>query len=139
MALLPQLSPRIRTMNRRCGAYMFVVVAALLQASAQSGQTPIAFWEPPAWDIPDNLKASAPKEMVSSLSVAGYEITLEETKMDDVQQRLGGEIGSKGDAGDALEWLCFHGEDGTGEWVLWLESGEIDGGLEHQKPKSKRR
>jgi hypothetical protein len=48
--------------------------------------------------------------------------------MENVKKRLGGEIGRKGDAGDALEWLCFHGADAIGGWVLWLESGEIDGG-----------
>ena len=49
--------------------------------------------------------------------------------MEDAKQSLGGEIGVKGDAGDALEWFCFHGADALGRWVLWLENGEINGGL----------
>src|SRR5205823_2702225 len=36
--------------------------------------------------------------------------------------------GHSGDAGNYLEWLCLHGTDGTGQWVLWLEGGEIHGG-----------
>ena len=53
---------------------------------------------------------------------------MEKTSIKEVEQRLGGVIGKKGDAGDALEWLCFHGADAMGGWVLWLESGEINGG-----------
>jgi hypothetical protein len=85
-------------------------------------------WEPPEWNFPENVKASVPKEMFSSFRVSGYDITLEDTSMENVKKRLGGEIGRKGDAGDALEWLCFHGADANSGWVLWLESGEIDGG-----------
>lgn len=84
-------------------------------------------WEPPEWNFPENEKASVPKEMFSSLRVSGYDITLEETSMGNVKKRLGGEFGQKGDAGDALAWLCFRGTDSMGGWVLWLESGEIDG------------
>jgi hypothetical protein len=111
-------------------------IALILLASAVFAQTdkgpppqsaPI-IWEPPDWSLPENVKASVPKELVSILRVSDYDITLEETSMKDAQQRLGGEIGAKGDAGDALEWLCFHGTDAMGAWVLWLESGEIDGG-----------
>jgi hypothetical protein len=47
--------------------------------------------------------------------------------MKDVQKRLGGQIGSR--ANDASQWLCFHGENGTGRWVLWLENDEISMGL----------
>lgn len=48
--------------------------------------------------------------------------------MDEVRTRIGGTMGHRGDAGDYVEWLCFHGTDPKGRWVLWLESGEIDGG-----------
>jgi hypothetical protein len=74
------------------------------------------------------VKATVPKEMVSTFRVSGYDITFEKTNMKDVEQRLGGVIGEKGDASDASEWLCFHGADAMGRWVLWLENGEIDGG-----------
>src|SRR5450755_632265 len=49
--------------------------------------------------------------------------------MDDVRTHLGGTIGHTGDAAAYQEWLCFHGTDSKGRWVLWLESGEIDGGM----------
>jgi hypothetical protein len=87
-----------------------------------------AVWEPPDWNLPDNLKATVPGEMLTALRVSGYEIKLEETSFNDVKEHLAGIIGRKGDAGDATEWLCFHGTDAAGRWVLWLENGEIDGG-----------
>jgi len=87
-----------------------------------------AVWEPPGWNFPENVKASVPREILSSFRLSAYNITLEETSMESVRRRFGGEMGRKGDAGDALEWLCFQGADATGRWVLWLESGEIDGG-----------
>jgi hypothetical protein len=90
--------------------------------------SPLTVWEPPDWNFPENVKASVPKEMFSRFRLSGYNIALEETSMKSVEKRLGGKIGAKGDAGDFLEWLCFHGADATGAWVLWLESGEIDGG-----------
>jgi hypothetical protein len=67
--------------------------------------------------------------MVGAFRVSNFPIEFEETKMEDVRTRLGGTIGHKGDAGEYLEWLCFHGTDSEGRWVLWLESGEIDGGM----------
>jgi hypothetical protein len=62
------------------------------------------------------------------LQLPGLRIFLDSTQLTAVQRRLGGTIGSRGDAGDALHWLCFHGTDGKGGWLLWLESGEINGG-----------
>jgi hypothetical protein len=85
-------------------------------------------WEPPAWTFDDLPKATVSKQMLATLRVAGFPVTLEDTKMNDVSSTLGGTIGGKGDAGDFEEWLCFHGTDPNGRWVLWLESGEIDGG-----------
>jgi hypothetical protein len=111
-------------------------IALLLLASSAFTQTvsqpsthaASAVWEPPAWNFPENVKATVPKEMVSTFRVSGYDIKLEKTSMENVEQHLGGVIGEKGDAGDAAEWLCFHGVDAMGGWVLWLESGEINGG-----------
>jgi hypothetical protein len=66
--------------------------------------------------------------MIASLRVSGVTIPLEEeTELESLQTRFGGEIGSEGDAADSLGWLCLYGNDAVGPWVLWLESGEIDG------------
>jgi hypothetical protein len=88
-------------------------------------------WAPPIlWKFNDRAlpKATVPKEMIASLRVSGVTIPLEEeTELETMQSRFGGEIGSQGDAADSLGWLCLYGSDGIGPWVLWLESGEIDG------------
>jgi len=110
-------------------AFLLLASSAFTQTVSQpSSHAARTIWEPPEWNFPQDVKATVPKEMVSTFRVSGYDITLEKTRMKDVQQRLGGVIGEKGDASDASEWLCFHGADAKGEWVLWLENGEIDGG-----------
>src|SRR5437588_153215 len=113
-----------------CVVLTFLAPAALPQTAGHSEpHKSITVWKPPDWNFPENVKASVPKEMFSSFRVSGYDIRFEETSMESVEKRLGGETGQRGDAGDALEWLCFHGADAAGAWVLWLESGEIDGGF----------
>lgn len=111
--------------------YMFLILVTT-QALAQAGKTPRAVkslsWGPP-YEIKERRlpKATVPNEMVGTLRLGTVTITLEETMMDDIQKRLGGTIGNRGDAGDYLEWLCFQGVEPGGLWVLWLESGEIHG------------
>ncbi len=66
--------------------------------------------------------------MIASLRVSETTIPLEEeTELETAQTMFGGKIGAQGDAADSLLWLCLHGSDAAGPWVLWLESGEIDG------------
>ena len=72
-------------------------------------------------------RPTVPKEMVGALSVANVPIVIEETKLEDARKRFGGTVGSRGDAGDAEAWLCLHGNDANGPWILWLESFEING------------
>jgi hypothetical protein len=65
--------------------------------------------------------------MITSLTVSDVTVTLDDTELQAMQARFGGEIGSEGDAAESLGWLCLHGNDAAGPWVLWLESGEMDG------------
>lgn len=103
-------------------------VLALLLTSVVLAQTSArVLWEPPNWNFPQDVKATVPREMLSRLRVANVSISLEKTQLDSVEQLLGGTTGAKGDAGDAVTWLCFQGMDGGEQWILWLESGEIDG------------
>ena len=85
-------------------------------------------WSPPKMGWPDQLpRPTVPKEMIGSLRVANMPIILEETTLEGVQKRLGGTLGSRGDAGEAEAWLCFCGSDSEGPWIFWLTSGELDG------------
>jgi hypothetical protein len=72
-------------------------------------------------------KATVPKPMITKLHVSDLTIVLEQTELEAVQAHFGGEIGSDGDASESLRWVCLYGGDAAGRWVLWLESGEIDG------------
>jgi hypothetical protein len=114
-------------MSRRVGIAFFCVVTCA--ALAQNHWPTDAVWKPLpiiySSSLPD---ATVPKEIAGGLQVSNLDIVLEHTEMKDAQARFGGTLGAEGDAGDSLEWLCLRGADPSGRWVLWLESGEIDGG-----------
>lgn len=85
-------------------------------------------WGPPQVEWPIiRSQPTVPKEMIGNLKIAGWPIVLEETELIAAQKHFGGAIGDRGDAGDALEWLCLYRRDKESAWVLWLESSEIDG------------
>lgn len=85
-------------------------------------------WTPPEIGWWDNMpRPTVPKEMIGALRVGSFSIVLEDTKLEGAQKTFGGKIGSHGDAGDAEAWLCLHGRDANGPWIIWLTSGEIDG------------
>jgi len=110
---------------------------ALVLAVTYSGRTQIAKeaptdadfkWQPPVIQAPISLPPSILKEMVATIRVSKILVVLEETKMADVQRHLGGSFGHRGDGGDSLRWLCYHGADAEGRWALWLESSAMGGG-----------
>ena len=109
---------------RRLG-YLVVFLLGSTALTQTKNQT---IWEPPDGQFPKNVKATVPKEMLSTLRVANYPIKLERTTMIDVAKHFGATIDSKGDAAEYYQWLCFLGGNPSDRWVLWLESGEIDGG-----------
>lgn len=93
--------------------------------NSQTGQT---LWEPPpVFGFRQLTRPTIPKEMVSALRVGDFKVVLDDTPLAALQKRFGGEIGQRGDAGDALSWLCLTGGDRNGLWILWAESSEIDG------------
>ena len=65
--------------------------------------------------------------MITFLEVQGMRVRLEHTELEKVRATLGGVIGHRGDAGDFVQWLCYHGTDDRGRYALWIESSEIDG------------
>ena len=78
--------------------------------------------------VPGDSKPTVRRESITRLRVAAFTVILEKTTLSDVQSHLGGTIGQRGDASEALAWSCFHGRDAGGLWALWLEAGEIHGG-----------
>jgi hypothetical protein len=106
-----------------------VIVVLLIAASAAIAQSTGILWQAPKPDLPNSLpKASISKEMITTLRIGKVPIVLEETPINEVAKTVGGTIGSRGDASEALQWLCFHGSDADGRWALWLESSEMGGG-----------
>jgi hypothetical protein len=116
-----------------CIAIMLIMTAAdviVAQTDSPSARAMAQLsWEPPPeTELVNPPAATISKEIVAAIQVGRRTITLDKTKMADVQKHLGGTIGHRGDAGDSLAWLCFQGVGVNGSWVLWLESGEINGG-----------
>jgi hypothetical protein len=117
-------------MSRYITAVLFIITCA---ATAQNvggspGSVSPLIWEPPTLEFPDKLpRPTVPKVMITTVRLGNVQIALEETTLNDAQTRLGGDMGQKGDASEALEWLCFYGTDTNGQWALWLESSEMGG------------
>ena len=85
-------------------------------------------WRPFQMQFPSvAFPPTVPKEMVNHLMVANWPIILETTKLTDAQRQFGGLLGTSGDAGDSLRWVCLYRRSASDGWVLWLTSGEIDG------------
>ncbi|HEY6447715.1 MAG TPA: hypothetical protein VIY53_14735 [Acidobacteriaceae bacterium] len=65
--------------------------------------------------------------MITEIRIGDVAVQLEQTEMAAVQRHFGGVLGQRGDAGDALGWLCLTGKGAAGTYALWLLSGEIHG------------
>ncbi|SRR5579864_6543022 len=118
-------------MNRTLAIVLFCITAlpVLCQNTASLHGAVATIWSPQPLLKFDNVlpEATVRKQMVTSLRVSDVTVTLEHTELQGMQTRFGGEVGSEGDAATSLGWLCLHGSDAAGPWVLWLESGEMDG------------
>ena len=85
-------------------------------------------WEPSGIDWRDNLPPpTVLQEKTATLHVGAFLVALDETNLRDTAKHFGALLGSKGDAGDALDWICLGGIDSHGRWVMWLTSAEING------------
>lgn len=96
------------------------------QTTARTQNVPL--WSPPAFYSPRVFpKGTVPKVMVSGIKIGAEDVVLEKSNLDSARKQFGGAVGSSGDAGDYLAWVCLAGEDDGGRWILWLMSGEVDG------------
>lgn len=114
-------------------AFMIAASVACPRAAAQTSQSSSTstIWDPPTaqfWQPIPNSNAIVPKEMVAKIVVSGAPVVLEKTQLRSIATRFGAAMGGRGEAGNSVRWLCFRGSDSGGEWALWLEGYEIDGG-----------
>ncbi|MBS1821483.1 MAG: hypothetical protein JST61_05860 [Acidobacteria bacterium] len=108
-------------------AFGGILTMCAVSVNAQP-KAPQVVWEPPNFALPSQFpKPMKQKPIITSLTVAGIPIQLEHTRLDLVSRSLHAPEGSRGDAGEALGWICLYGRDEEGFWGLWLMSGEIDG------------
>jgi hypothetical protein len=118
-------APPLKYMKRATQATLLLLITWTAFGQRSSDQ-PV--WAPPAADWPKTFpRPTVTKDLISEITVAGWPIKLEETGLAEAKKHFGGVIGSSGDAAETLAWLCLRGNDGAGQWVLWLYSGEING------------
>jgi len=84
---------------------------------------------PPNWLGTKEFETNTQKHITSKFRMGRLEITLEESGLDDVLQKIGvGTISHQGDAGDALAWICYTVTIGEKRERVWLGSSEMGGG-----------
>jgi hypothetical protein len=107
---------------------LLAILAGFAQAPSRSpGNKGAPLWAPPKIDLPDeHPESTIPAEMIGKVQVGSTPIVLNKTPRAEAQRMLGGSAGVQGDAGDWEAWLCYHGRDAHGRWMLWLLSGEVD-------------
>jgi hypothetical protein len=116
-------------MNRTVLIALLWTVTGAASGQIANNSTDGLVWKPSrVWKSDVLPNATVSKEMAGKLRVSDMAVVLEKTNMRDVQERFGGTPGEEGDAGTSIEWLCLHGGDVAGRWVLWLVSGEMDDG-----------
>ncbi len=116
------------SLSRNLGPFF---VAAVLLGQGPVHQTPHLpriIWGPPNLKLPSTFpKPSIKSEMIKGLKIGGWPVTLEKTELAEAHKHFGAVIGGRGDASEALAWICLRGNDDQGAWAMWLYSGEIDG------------
>lgn len=118
------MKPAVRSV---VALFLIWPVYAQTVVKSPSSQSPVV-WGPPNLPWPSEIPPpTVPKELIKGLKVGDWPIVLETTFLLQAQEKLGGTVGYRGDASEALAWICFYRLDESGPWVLWLYSGEIDG------------
>lgn len=85
-------------------------------------------WEPPRIGVQSIVEQpTGALDLVSKITIGPFQVALEDTPLEEVGTHFSASIGHVGDAGESLAWVCLHGQDRIGQWVLWIESGEIHG------------
>jgi hypothetical protein len=97
------------------------------------GLTPLpgftqTLWAPPPLALRGEARPTVAREMVSSFKIGATSVVFEQTELGDLARAFGVAMGHQGDASESLQWFCLTGTAKQGPWVLWLTSGEIDGG-----------
>jgi len=105
-----------------------IICSALVTAVVHAQDKPL--WEPPRIGVPSIAETAQPnhvQDLVSKITIGSFNVLLEDTPLEQVGTHFSATIGRSGDAGESLAWVCLHGQDRIGQWVLWIESGEIHG------------
>ena len=74
-------------------------------------------------------KPNLPKAMVKGISVGGFRMELQHTKLTQVKKQFGGNIQTQGGAGTLANWLCYHTDGKNGPASnTWFISNILGGG-----------
>lgn len=105
---------------RSAALTLFASAAALSAGLCLAEAPPVV----PEWSAERGLSSKPPAG--TGITLGSLRITLEQTKLTQVQQALGGRIAHHGDAGDSLYWLCYTLPEMKQR--LWLAYDEMGAG-----------
>ncbi len=109
--------PRMRT---RIAALFAALVLSIAPASAGSlGGMGLAIFG----NTFNFSKANLEKPPVKAIAVGKLQVTLQRTKLKDVQKAFGGTIQQQGDGAGRADWICYS----TGEANVWFVSNALGG------------
>lgn len=108
----------------------FVVAGFIFGAAfvvyAQDAVKPL--WESVRVSIDDDgPPPSLKRELIPNIRIGDTLIRFNDTQFITIERKWNLEPGQSGDAGEFHQWVCLTGSDRKGNWVLWLEGGEIHG------------
>lgn len=109
----------------RVGSFPVTLLCLALSAPLPVAQE--VLWAPPLLNPEKAVQATVTKEMVGAFHLDGSDVVLEHTVLHEVATKYGLTKGGTGQGGDYFEWVCLASHD-KAPWVIWLTSGEIDGG-----------
>ncbi|WP_443747479.1 hypothetical protein [Asticcacaulis solisilvae] len=103
-----------------------ILTALGLMAFAGSALAAGPRFSPPSPLIDADAAKPGQTAFARTFSIGTWSGQFEQTRLTDVQKRFGGQIEREGDAGSAMQWLCY--DLPAQHQRVWLSSYEINGG-----------
>ena len=103
------------------------LTAFICVSAAEAGDAALRGFGDEVWGAktptPRTIELKAP--LALQIFVGGQKLMLEQTTLADLVKRFGGAAHSQGDAGNAIDWVCY--SDATTRRTLWFASDEMGG------------
>ncbi len=110
--------------------YTQLVAMVLVATSAAIAATPVSPYK--ALNLPNAVNPTLHVAPVQAITIGPLSIDLEVTPLSFVQEQFCGVKHKAGDAGNAVNWLCYAGKTGQMPVIYWFASNNEMAGSQHQ-------